>query len=135
MVKPLPLIVHKEEQLVFLDRSAESSAVHVPTELVARNLRSWINFVFPLVGVELVVPEKLPYIAVKRVGAGFEGCADDATHKVAEFRRRVVRDQVEFFDRVGRRRIAQQVVRNLVVVHSVENKVICLFAVAVDKWS
>src|SRR5256885_1920170 len=84
MVKPLPLIVHKEEQLVFLDRSAESSAVHVPTERVARNLRSWINFVFPLVGVELVVPEKFPYIAVKGVGAGFEGCADDATHKVAE---------------------------------------------------
>ena len=71
---------------------------------------------------------------MKRVGAGFEGCADDAAHEVAEFRRRVVSDQVEFFDRVGRRRITQQVVRNLVVVHAVEDEVIRLFAVAVDKW-
>ena len=41
-------------------------------------------------------------------------------------------DQIEFLNRIRRRSKPNQVVRYLVVIHAVENEVVCLLAVAVD---
>ena len=60
---------------------------------------------------------------------------DDSTLKIAKLGRRVLRDQVEFLNRIGRWSKSKQIVRDLIVIHAVQDEVVRLFAVAVDVWS
>ena len=108
MVEPLTLVIHKEEQLVFEDRAADGGAEHVPAQSCTGQLSAWpVELVFPLVGVQHVVAEELPGIAMEAVGTRLDGSIDDAARVIAEFRRSIRSDQVEFFNGVGRRCEAQ----------------------------
>ncbi len=69
------------------------------------------------------------------IGARLDGGIDDATLKIAELSRGVRSDQIEFLNGVGRGRDRQIVFRGLVVIHAVEDEVIRLLTVAVDRWT
>ena len=76
MVQTLPLIVNEEEQFIFDDRSPERASEHVPAHRRGGNWRRvGVDLIFPLVGIQNVIPEKLPDVAMKSVGAGFDGSA------------------------------------------------------------
>ena len=132
MIKPLPLIVRKEKQLVLKNRTAKRAAEHVPAKFVFRGWPSASKIIRPAIGVQNVVPEELPRIAVKAVRPGFNCRADDTALEIPEFGRSVAGNEVEFLNCVRRRRIAKQVIRHLVVVHAIEQKVIGLVAISVD---
>ena len=70
---------------------------------------------------------------MEAVGSRLDGGVDDAALKIAELGRSVARDQVELLNSIRRRRVTQQVVRNLVIVHAVQQEVVRLLAVAVDQ--
>src|ERR1700722_240835 len=134
MIETLPLIVGEKEQLVFPHRTTEGAAEHVPAQAAAGQEVSWsVELVLPLVGVENVVAEELPRGAMELIGARFDGCVDDAALEIAEFSRSIGGNEVEFLDGVGRGGNGQIVFRSLVVIHAVENEVIRLLAVAVDR--
>ena len=67
------------------------------------------------------------------VGSGLDGRVDNSPLEVSEFRRGVAGNQVELLDGVGGRRIPQQVIRHLVVIHAVEQEIVRLLAVAIDQ--
>ncbi len=67
------------------------------------------------------------------VSAGLEGRTNDAAHEIPEFRRRVVAYHIEFLNRIRRGSVAKKVVRHLVIVHSIQEEVVCLLAIAVDE--
>src|SRR5579863_7428073 len=67
------------------------------------------------------------------VRARFEGGIDDSTFKIPELCRGVVGDEVELLDRIRSRRIPKQVVGYLIVIHAVEQEIVCLLAVTVDE--
>ena len=67
------------------------------------------------------------------VGAGLDRGIDDAAGKVAELSRGVGSDDVEFLDGVRRRRDGQVVFGGLVIVHPVQDEVIGLLAVSIDR--
>src|SRR5487761_850355 len=60
-VKPLPLIIHEEKQLVLFDGSAERGAKHIPTQLI---LRQTEEVILPTIRVELIIADELKGIAV-----------------------------------------------------------------------
>ena len=66
------------------------------------------------------------------IGSGFRDDADHAAHELAEFRGGVIRDHVEFLDRVHIRRERHVVVHEFVVVHTVQQIVVGLLAVSID---
>ena len=70
---------------------------------------------------------------MKAVCPRLDRCADDAALKVAKLGRSIIRNQVELFDSIWRRRVTQEVVRYLVVIHAVEQEIVGLLAVAVDQ--
>ena len=117
MVKALRLIIKKEEQLILLDGATDCASKHIPTELVFWQTS---EIVLPTIGIQNVVAEELPDIAVELVGSGLEGSANDSSLEIAEFSGRILRDEVEFLNSIGRGRVSQEVVRNLVIVQSVE---------------
>src|SRR5256714_5598650 len=125
MIKPLPLVIHKEEQLILDHRSAKSASEHVPTKFIALRPREIVG---PAVRVQYVVAEKFPCIAMIAIGARLDAHTDDAALEVPEFSRSVVGDQVEFFDGVRSWRVPKQVVGNLIIVHAVEQKIVRLLA-------
>ena len=86
----------------------------------------------PAVGVKLVVSEVFPQIAMKTIGSRFYGRIHDPAHIVTEFSRRILGNQVEFLDCVGRGRVSKQVVGYLVVVHSVQKEIVCLLTISID---
>src|SRR5580692_3273378 len=132
MVKSLPLVIHKEAPLLPQDRTAEGTPKHVPAYWRTRNLRRIrVDLVFPLICVQFIVPEELPDVAVEAVCSGFDGGADDATFEIAELRRSIVADQVEFLNRVRRRRVPEEVVGYLVIVQTVQQEVVGLFAIPI----
>jgi hypothetical protein len=51
---------------------------------------------------------------VEGVAAAFDGGADDTAHEIAEFGGGVVRDEVEFLDRIRAGGVADQIVRYLI---------------------
>ncbi len=65
------------------------------------------DLVSPAVGIQLVVAEKLPDVAVKLVSSGLEGSADNAALEITEFGRGVLGDQVEFLDGIRSRSVPQ----------------------------
>ena len=52
--------------------------------------------------------------------------------KIAELGRSIVGNEVEFLDSVGRWSVSQKVIRDLVVIHAIEDKVVGLLAVSID---
>ena len=67
------------------------------------------------------------------VGSGLKGNANDSALEIAEFGGGVLRDKIEFLNSVGCRRVSQEVVRDLVIVQTIQKEVIGLFAVSVDE--
>ena len=67
------------------------------------------------------------------VGSGLDGRVDNSPLEVSEFRRRVAGNEVELLDSIGGRRVTQQVIRHLVVIHTVEQEIVRLLAVAIDQ--
>src|SRR5215469_8129138 len=103
MVEPLALVVYEEKEFVLDHRTTQRSPEHVPTHRRSRERRSIrIDLVFPLVGIQPVIPEELPDVAVKTVGAGLDRGTHNAAHETTEFRRGVITDEIEFLDGVGR---------------------------------
>ena len=124
--------VSEEEELVPDDRSAKSAAEHVPAQFGLG--KRWVHqIVRPAVGIQNVIAEKLPNIAMVFVRARFDDGVHNSAFEIAELCRGVARDEVELLDRIGSRRVAEQIVRYLVVVHAVEQEVVRLLAVAVDE--
>ena len=70
------------------------------TGAVGIGARVGLKLFAQLVGIQDVIPEKFPDIAVKTVGAGLDGGANNAAHEMAEFGWGIVGDEVEFFDGV-----------------------------------
>src|SRR3984885_9329406 len=102
MVETLPLIIHKEEQLVFPDRAAKRAAKHVPTQSRPGQEIPWpVELVLPLVGIEFVVTEELPDVSMETVGARLDRGVDDTALEIAELCGSVGRDYVEFFNSIG----------------------------------
>src|SRR5215472_3202645 len=129
VIETLPLVIEKEEHLVLDDWSTNGAAIHIPAKGYSRRSS---EIVFPAVGVQLVIAEVLPYIAMKIVSARLDRGADDATLEITELGRGIVSDQIEFLDGVGRRGVTEQVVGNLIVVQTVENEIVGLLAVTVN---
>src|SRR5438034_1125678 len=69
---------------------------------------------------------------METVGARLNAGTDDATLEVAELGRGILRDKVKLLNGVWCWRKTQKVVRHLIVVHAVQDKVIGLFTVPVD---
>ena len=69
---------------------------------------------------------------MEAVGPRLDSRAHDSALKVPELGRGILGDEIEFLNRIRRRRKANQIVRHLIVVHTVEDKVVGLFPVAVD---
>ena len=90
MVKSLSLIIKEEEKLVLDYRTADGAAKHVPAKQRPRNwlaCRTINTFepVFPLVRIQLVVPEILPEVAMEAVCSRLDRGTHDASLKVAKF--------------------------------------------------
>src|SRR5581483_7152949 len=66
--------------------------------------------------------------AMESVGAGLDRHIDHAAQIVAEIRRRISGDQVEFLNSIGRGNKTYVVVIRLVVVHAVENEIVLLLS-------
>src|SRR5205814_9743162 len=72
-------------------------------------------------------------IAMKCIRARLDRGIDDAALKIAKLCRSVVGDQVEFLDCIRGRRVTQQVIRYLVIVHAVEQEIVRLLTISVDQ--
>src|SRR5882762_3953421 len=135
MVETSTLKVTKEEQLVLNDWPADGTAIQIPAQLGCWKdtlRRTFAQAVLPLIGVENVVPEELENVAVKAVGAGFDGGVHDPALKVPEFSGGVLGNEIELLNGVGGRSEAEAILRNLVVVDAVEQEIVSLLAVSVD---
>ena len=82
---------------------------------------------------ELVVAEEFPNIAVEAFVPDLMVALTMPPSKLPNSAGSVIGDQVEFLDRIRRRRVAEQVVRYLIVVHAVEQEIVGLLAIAVDQ--
>src|ERR1700730_8329328 len=129
MVKTLPLIVKKEEQLVFDNGTPDGAAEHVPAQLISSRT---VKSVFPGVRVQLVIAEVLPDIPMETVSARLDGGADDTALKVSKLGRCVLSDEVKLLNCIWGRSKADMVVRCLIVIHTIQDKVVGLFAIPVD---
>src|SRR6266404_2912777 len=129
MVKTLSLVVDKEEQLIFDDRSAESSSEHIPTQLVAGRATEIIG---PAVRVQFVVANEFPDVPMVAIRTRLGAYADDSALEVSELGGSIIGDQIEFLDGVRSRRVSKQVVRNLVVIHPIEQEIVGLLAIPVN---
>ena len=69
---------------------------------------------------------------MKAVSSRLDRRANDAALIISELGGGILSNQIEFLNRIRRRSKPNQVVRYLVVIHAVENEVVCLLAVAVD---
>ncbi len=68
---------------------------------------------------------------MKTVRAGLDHYVDDAALVVAELSRRVIGDELELLDGVDVGLIGRQIIRYLVVIHAIEEKIVRLLAIAV----
>src|ERR1700756_4584416 len=133
-VETLGLVVREEKESVLDDRSTKGGAIHVPARFLLGKDRSvGAEAIRPVVCVQNVVTEKLPYVPMILVRAGLDRRVNNSAFEVAEFGGRVVGDEIEFLDRVRSRRIAKQVVGYLVVIHAIKQEIVCLLAIAVDQ--
>ena|SRR5260370_32185124 len=99
MVEPLALVVYEEKEFVLADRTTQRSPEHVPAHRRSRERRSIrIDLVSPLVGIQHVIPEELPDVTVKTVGAGLDRDTHNAAHEITKFRRGVITDEIEFLE-------------------------------------
>ena len=107
VVESLSLIIKEEEQFVLHNRAADSTAEHVPAQLVSR---SSVKSIFPRVRVEFVIPEIFPEVTVETVRAGLNGGTNDSALKIPEFSRSILRNQVKFLNSIWSRCIPEQVI-------------------------
>src|SRR5262249_28236414 len=106
---PRSLIVYKEEQLIFENWTAKSSAKLVVAkagprlDLVAGGILAQ-QIVAPVVGIEHVVAQKFKQTPVIGVGSGLDRRIHNSAQKITELGGRILRDEVEFLDgiHVGR---------------------------------
>src|SRR5689334_1781093 len=103
MVESSALIIGEEEQFVLDHRTTNRPSEHIPTQLWRSNWSGGIKAVLPFIGIQGVVAKELPDISMQGVGTGLERSVDDAAIEVAIFGWRVLRNQIEFLDGVGRR--------------------------------
>src|SRR5439155_12734176 len=137
-IETLALVVNEEKELVLEDWTAQGSTKHIPAQF-----RLWkrvpgpssisMKIIGPTVGIEFIVPEKLPNISVVAIGTGLDRGVDNPTHKIAELGGGVVGNQVEFLNGVRSGSVAQQVIRYLIVIHAVEQEIVGLLAIAIDQ--
>src|SRR5262249_6272736 len=113
VIETLLLVIEKEEHFVLDDWFINGVAIHISAKGYSRRSS---EIVFPAVGVQLVIAEVLPYIAMKIVSARLDRGADDAILEITELGRGVVSDQIEFLDGVRSGSVTEQVVGNLIVV-------------------
>ena len=85
------------------------------------------------IGVQFVITEEFVHRAVKAVGARFGRDTDDAAFIVPKLCRGILGDDVEFLDGVNIRNVGSFVVLVFAVQNAVEEVLVRLFAVAVDK--
>src|ERR1700732_4114222 len=69
---------------------------------------------------------------MKLVSAGLDADADDPAHELAELSGRILGNHIELFNGVDTRRVADGVFRNLIIINSVQKKIVTLLAIAVD---
>src|SRR5581483_8162736 len=110
--------------------TAQRAAEFVPAEQRASQARPLVG---PVVCVQLVVTKELEYVAMESVGAALGADTDDAAHKVAELGRGILRDHVEFLNGINAWGIAHRILRDLIVIHAIEQEVIGLFTIAIDQ--
>ena len=58
--------------------------------------------------------------------------ADDSAFEIPELGRGVIGDEIEFLDGVRSGCVSKQVVRNLVVVHAIEQEIVGLLAIPIN---
>ena len=68
------------------------------------------------------------------VGAGLDRGADDATLEISGLGGSVLANHAKFLNRVHTWSKPNQVVRHLVVIHTVEQEIVGLLTVPVDMW-
>ena len=107
MVKALPLVIDEEEQLVLHDRAADSAAEHIPANF---GLGLPLNPFCHVFALRMSFRKNSHSVAVKSVGAGLNRSADDTALEIPELGGRILRDQIEFLNRVRRWGKAHQVV-------------------------
>ncbi len=109
--KTLSLVITEEEQLVFLDRSPDRAAEHVPAHLIF-GAAGWCTapVALPAVGIEHVIAEEFKKTAMQLIGPRFDRGADNPSLEVPEFSRGVVGDYVEFLYGIDARDVSDQVV-------------------------
>ena len=116
------LVISEKEQFVPDDGSTRRAAEYIPPQLrrgqPTRNSRDE-RTVLPLVGVEEIITQKLKNIAVKFVGARFDGCVDDAAGVVAELGGSILGNQIEFSDRIRRWCVAREIIGCLIIVDTI----------------
>ena len=129
MVKTLSLVVNKEEELILEDRSAESPSEHVPPQLVSGRSAEIIG---PAVRIQFVIAKEFPDVAVVAIRARLDADADDSAFEVSELGGGVIGDEIEFLNGVRGGCVSKQVVRNLVIVHSIEQEIVGLLAIPIN---
>src|ERR1019366_7480794 len=123
------LVVAEEEEFVVLNGAAQSAAEFVPA-----NRRPHISVVIPgpVVRVQLIVAEELERGAMQLVGSGLQCDVDDPTLEVPELRGSVVRDHLDFLDRIRAWYIRRPVVGGFVIIYSVQEEIVGFRPVSVD---
>ena len=137
VIETLSLIVDKEEQLV--SSGSGHQGCHRTYSSVAlvsvSSLPGPLNLFSHWLAFRTSLRKNSHTSPWNRLVPDLIGGIHDSALKIAELGGGVGGNQVEFLDRVGRRRNRQQVIRGLVVVHPVEDEVVGLLAISVDVWT
>src|SRR5262249_40221056 len=142
------VVIGKKEQLAFDDGSAESYSeiviVHRGpwSDLVPGCIPSANNtaaavagagvVVLPAIRIQAAAAKVIVKGTVEVIGSGLDGYVDHTAQVIAEIGGRASGDEVELLGGLRGGYIAHVVVIGLIVVHSIEDEVVLLFASAVD---
>ena len=126
----LALIVDKEERAIPQDGAAERA-----TKLIASIVRLRLAGRLEVVPrVQRLVAEELEHVAVEAIRAALGREIDDAAVETAEFRRRTVRFDLEFLDRVDDRKIGDLSRFRLQDRNAIEEILVRPWTPAIDAW-
>ncbi len=87
----------------------------------------------PRCGVQRVIAEELEQAAVRLAGAWLQDDVEDSSLRIAEFRRGIASDDANFFDGIRCGLIGHQILGRLIVVDAIQQEIVRLRPVAVDK--
>src|SRR5579871_3617667 len=121
----LALEIHEKERLVLLNRSAQCCAKLVEVELLTSRGEVATR-------VQLRVAEEFEYRSVQLVSSRLALDQNGRTRAGSELGRVVVRENLEFLNRIDRRQNADTAGGEFVVVHAVEEPVRALRARSAD---